>query len=211
MEIFKRDGVVVSVYELEGNKEAIADFRKTKIEQIDEEDLFKQIVVPYRKDNDGLIITNKARIFSYVPYELSYPIDRGYFESKGIVQAYLEGKLDNIEPIVVWNNKTKGLKRYFLDPIEPTITGTIFKKSIHDNALVLDDELYLIQLIQTGLLDKTISFGKPSFENIKHLFNLVQVDEVDIYKDTKYDIVDYEYVDEKLNTAIGNSLIMKLK
>ena len=194
-----------------GNKEAIADFRKTKIEEIDEEDLFKQIVVPYRKDNDGLIITNKARIFSYVPYELSYPIDRGYFESKGIVQAYLEGKLDNIEPIVVWNNKTKGLKRYFLDPIEPTITGTIFKKSIHDNALVLDDELYLIQLIQTGLLDKTISFGKPSFENIKHLFNLVQVDEVDIYKDTKYDIVDYEYVDEKLNTAIGNSLIMKLK
>lgn len=211
MEIFKRDGVVVSVYELDGNKEAIADFRKTKIEQIDEEDLFKQIVVPYRKDNDGLIITNKARIFSYVPYELSYPIDRGYFESKGIVQAYLEGKLDNIEPIVVCNNKTKGLKRYFLDPIEPTITGTIFKKSIHDNALVLDDELYLIQLIQTGLLDKTISFGKPSFENIKHLFNLVQVDEVDIYKDTKYDIVDYEYVDEKLNTAIGNSLIMKLK
>ena len=77
--------------------------------------------------------------------------------------------------------------------------------------MVLDDELYLIQLIQTGLLDKTVSFERPSFENIKHLFNLIQVDEIDIYKNMKYDMVDYDYVDEKLNTAVGNSLIMKLK
>lgn len=211
MEIFKRDGVVISVYELESNKEAIAQLRKAKISQMEEDELFKKIVIPFKKDNNELITTNKAKIYSYQPYELDYPIDREYFEVKGILQSYLEGKLDHIKPFVVCNNKTGGLNRYFLDPIEPTITGTIFKKSVHENAMVLDDELYLIQLIQTGLLDKTVSFERPSFENIKHLFNLIQVDEIDIYKNMKYDMVDYDYVDEKLNTAVGNSLIMKLK